>query len=202
MIDFKKEDIPALDFIINKLIEDEFMVSSNDLVNAGILKVNNRNNEKEWDKAETEFIRLMFIIEEFKCGNCKTNTSTDMGASISPNSKTSYFKANGGFEKAYLDLTENNKRSEILKDKELNDAKLSKWQVKYFWYIFAFGLLGGIYSTVEIIKSLTIKEDVKEKPISKAELESEIAKLRTLILDQKRIDSLRNSKNHVVLKTK
>lgn len=74
----------------------------------------------------------------------------------------------------------------VTENKLFNDYTLSKWQVKYFWYIFAFGLLGGIYSTVEIIKSLTIKEDVKEKPVSKAELELELSKLRPLILSQKK----------------
>ena len=58
--------------------------------------------------------------------------------------------------------------------------------MKSFWIALSFGLLGGIYSTVEIIKSLTIKEDVKEKPVSKEEMELELSKLRTLILNQKR----------------
>ena len=70
--------------------------------------------------------------------------------------------------------------------KNLNDYTLSKWQVKTFWIALTFGVFGGIYSTVEIIKSLTIKEDVKEKPVSKEEMELELSKLRTLILNQKK----------------
>ena len=58
--------------------------------------------------------------------------------------------------------------------------------MKYFWYIFAFGLVGGIYSTVEIIKSLTTSENAKEKQVTKEELELELTKLRTLILTQKK----------------
>jgi hypothetical protein len=78
----------------------------------------------------------------------------------------------------------------LTENKLLNDNTLAKWQVKYFWYIFAFGLLGGVYSTIEIIKSLTIKESVKEKPVSKEEMELELSKLRTLILTQKRDTAL------------
>ena len=90
------------------------------------------------------------------------------------------------FKKIYDDSIIENRHTQILREKELNDAKLSKWQVKYFWYIFAFGLVGGIYSTVEIIKSLTTSENAKEKQVTKEELELELTKLRTLILTQKK----------------
>lgn len=35
----------------------------------------------------------------------------------------------------------------------LNNEKLSSWQVKTFWFIFIFGLIGGIYSIYSIIDS-------------------------------------------------
>lgn len=57
---------------------------------------------------------------------------------------------------------------------------------KIHLYFINFGLLDGIYSTVEIIKSLTTSENVKEKQVTKEELELELSKLRTLILNQKK----------------
>ena len=38
-------------------------------------------------------------------------------------------------------------------EKIYNDAKLSKWQIKTFWYVFIFGLIGGFYSIYSIINS-------------------------------------------------
>ena len=96
---------------------------------------------------------------------------------------------NLNFDKLKIqDFLKNNEINKIWRteSKISNDYTLSKWQVKSFWIALSFGLLGGIYSTVEIIKSLTIKEDVKEKPVSKEEMELELSKLRTLILNQKR----------------
>ena len=96
---------------------------------------------------------------------------------------------NLNFDKLKIqDFLKNNEINKIWRTerKISNDHTLSKWQVKSFWIALSFGLLGGIYSTVEIIKSLTIKEDVKEKPVSKEEMELELSKLRTLILNQKR----------------
>jgi hypothetical protein len=67
-----------------------------------------------------------------------------------------------------------------------NESKLSDWQVKTFWPLFIFGLFGGLYSAYDIIKNLTNVENVKSKQITKEEMESELSKLRTLILSQKR----------------
>jgi hypothetical protein len=67
-----------------------------------------------------------------------------------------------------------------------NESKLSDWQVKTFWPLFIFGLFGGLYSTYDIIKNLTKVENVQLKQITKEEMESELSKLRTLILTQKK----------------
>lgn len=78
-----------------------------------------------------------------------------------------------------------------IKDKEAerkklhNESKLSDWQVKTFWPLFIFGLFGGLYSAYDIIKNLTKLENVQSKQITKEEMESELSKLRTLILTQK-----------------
>ena len=82
------------------------------------------------------------------------------------------------------------KDKEAVRKKLHNDSKLSDWQVKTFWFLFVFGIFGGLYSGYDIIKNLTKAENVKSKQITKEEMESELSKLRTLILSRKKDGSL------------
>lgn len=175
MIDLKKEDVEILDFILEKISHENTFVSCDDLSKFGI------GNPAEF--SEMEFEKMMYILNKFEV--CKCVFSADASC-VYANTKTSYFIKDGGFKKVYDESVIEKEHAKVIKAKELNDAKLSKWQVKYFWYIFSFGLLGGTYSTVEIIKSLTTSENVKEKQVTKEEMELELSKLRTLILNQKK----------------
>lgn len=175
MIDLKKEDVEVLDFILEKISHENTYLSCDDL--SKFTDIN------PFGFSESEFERMMFILNEFKVCNCIFNKDAN---SIYANSKTSYFIKEGGFKKLYDESVIEKQHSKVIRAKELNDAKLSKWQVKYFWYIFSFGLLGGIYSTIEIIKNLTKSENVKEKQVTREEMELELSKLRTLILNQKK----------------
>jgi hypothetical protein len=72
---------------------------------------------------------------------------------------------------------------------------LPKKRVKANYDIgFVFGLFGGLYSCYDFIKTLNTKEYDQSKQITKEELELELSKLRTLILNQKK-DSLLNTSN-------
>jgi hypothetical protein len=85
---------------------------------------------------------------------------------------------------------ENKERDENAGRKKLhNDSKLSEWQVKTFWWIFGFAIIGTGLSVYNFINSLTLSKDViqQEVRITKTELES--SKLRILISNQKK-DSL------------
>lgn len=175
MTELKKEDVEILDFILEIISHENRFVSTNDLSKFGT------GNPPEFSKSEFE--KMMFILNEFEV--CKCVFSADANV-VYANTKTSYFVKQGGFKKVYDESIIEKRHSQIIRKKELDDAKLSKWQVKYFWYIFSFGLLGGIYSAVEIIKSLTTSENVKEKQVTKEEMELELTKLRTLILTQKK----------------
>lgn len=75
-----------------------------------------------------------------------------------------------------------------------NESKLSDWQVKTFWPLFIFGLFGGLYSAYDIIKNLTTADTIREKQVTKEQMELELSKLRTLILIQKK-DTLLNHPN-------
>lgn len=77
------------------------------------------------------------------------------------------------------------KDKEAVRKKLHNDSKLSDWQVKTFWFLFIFGIFGGLYSGYDIIRNLTKEENSQSKQITKEEMESELSKLRTLISTQK-----------------
>lgn len=82
-----------------------------------------------------------------------------------------------------------------IKDKEAerkklhNESKLSDWQVKTFWWIFGFAFIGfglGIYN---FTNSLMPSKDRIQQERSIRKMESELSKLHSLILTQKK-DSL------------
>jgi hypothetical protein len=82
-----------------------------------------------------------------------------------------------------------NEKDEIAERKKLhNESLLSEWQVKSFWVVFIFGLLGGIYSTYDFF----IKDPVIEKKLKQIETDilknkDTIKELRTIILNQKKL---------------
>lgn len=112
-----------------------------------------------------------------------------------------FLNTNGGFEKLYekRQLIENEQlRIKKIQEKKLeDDAKLSKWQVRTFWWFFGFSLVSFCYGIYDIITDLKSDKYLDKIELSNQQLESELSKLRTLVLDQKTVDSLHISKNHV-----
>lgn len=110
---------------------------------------------------------------------------------------TKVFLSQGGFTKTEKDnLEQKRKESEkniIEFEKSVIDLKLKKWQLKTFWWIFGFAIIGSGLSVYNFINNLLpSKNEVKqEQKIEK--MESELSKLRILVLNQKRVDSLRSS---------
>jgi len=79
-------------------------------------------------------------------------------------------------------------KDKIAERKKLhNDAIISGWKRKTFWYIFAFGLFGGIYSGIDLFNKVTGRNIKAEKTDSHTEiLES---KSPPTILNQKEEDT-------------
>ena len=73
----------------------------------------------------------------------------------------------------------------ITDSKLQNDFKLSHWQLKTYWPLFIFAVFGGLYSGYDFIKNLNKKENAQSKLVTKEEMETELSKLRTLILNKK-----------------
>lgn len=74
---------------------------------------------------------------------------------ISSNGLTQEFLNKGGFTTiSKLELAKAEKRNNIeaLEFEKLKyDTKLSRWQVKTFWWLFGFALFGGLYSLYDIV---------------------------------------------------
>jgi len=103
---------------------------------------------------------------------------------------------------AYLDelkkKQEAQEKIQQIQNKKLeDDAKLSKWQVRTFWWFFGFSLVSLCYGVYDFITDLNSDKSLDRIELSNQQLESELSKLRTLVLDQKTVDSLHNSKTDV-----
>lgn len=78
-----------------------------------------------------------------------------------------------------------------------NEYKLSKWKVKTYWLVLGLAIFGGIYSLFDFISLISKKTPPAVNTVTQEELKLEISKLRTLILSQRNLDSLRNPKAHL-----
>lgn len=125
---FNKSDIPALDFIIDRLLENNFPLYSNDLTKEGLISVNNHRD------TESEFENLLAIIKQYGCGSVTDARNEDHGASVKRNGLTSKFKKDGGFNKAFSDLQNESVRKDRALQKEQLDADVLKLQKENLEY--------------------------------------------------------------------
>lgn len=101
------------------------------------------------------------------------------------------------FEILQKSKTQQNEDELAERNKLHNESVMSGWKRKTFWYIFALGLFGGIYSGIDLFNKITSSKEVQEKQLNKKEIELELSKLRTLILSQKSQDSLATSNSEL-----
>ncbi len=67
-----------------------------------------------------------------------------------------------------------------------NESKLSDWQVKTFWPIFIFAFIGFGLGVYNFTNSLMPSKGTIRQEVHNRKTESELTKLRTLILNQKK----------------
>jgi hypothetical protein len=60
-----------------------------------------------------------------------------------------------------------------------NESVMSGWKRKTFWYIFALGLFGGIYSGIDLFNKITDNKEIQEKDNQ----EDELSKIKTISKD-------------------
>ena len=99
---------------------------------------------------------------------------------------------NGG----WLQHIELEKQKKIIELKKSDiDFTLKKWQLKTFWWIFGFAMIGSGLSVYNFINSL-MPSKVIEQEEKIIRMESELSKLRTLFLYQKKVNSLPNTNSY------
>lgn len=83
--------------------------------------------------------------------------------------------------------TENIRLEKARHEKIYNDAKLSKWQAKTFWFVFIFGLIGGVYTIYSIMHSVVGEseeqkiEHILEQKLQEREQKHKISTYQTNI---------------------
>ncbi|MCG8237405.1 hypothetical protein J2Q21_12530 [Tenacibaculum finnmarkense genomovar ulcerans] len=82
----------------------------------------------------------------------------------------------------------------IVFEKSKIDLKLKKWQLKTFWPIFIFAIIGSGLGIYNFTNSLTPSEEIKQQEQRIEQMELELEKLQTSILNQKKSSSLRMTK--------
>ena len=152
---------------------------------------------QELNKDDTEFFELvknMFNWKEYM------SLLTELG------NKGFFSERNRSFLSEYgksilneleLKILQQEKDEQAERFKLHNESIMSGWKRKTFWYIFALGLFGGIYSAYDLFNKITSSKEVPIEQITKQEMEGELSKLRTLILTQKKKDSLKISNSEL-----
>jgi hypothetical protein len=103
-ISFMKSDIPALDFIIDKTLETDWKVYSNELIDEGFMG-------KTDPLSESKFEALLAIINSYGCAKVNSAHNVDNGANVEKNGLTAKFKVDGGFKKAFKE----NQKEKLIK---------------------------------------------------------------------------------------
>lgn len=94
-MNFNKEDISALNFIVNRILNDQFPLYSHELVKAKYITTS------DYNEIENEFECLLSIINHYKVGEVTDARNEDHGASIVKNGNTAKFRKDGGFENLF-----------------------------------------------------------------------------------------------------
>ena len=94
-MNFNKEDIPALNFIVNRILNDQFQLYSHELVKAKYIIAS------DYNEIENEFECLLSIINHYNVGEVTDARNEDHGASIVKNGNTAKFRKDGGFENLF-----------------------------------------------------------------------------------------------------
>jgi hypothetical protein len=125
MIDFREEDIKPLDWIVSEVIV-RYVLTPDDLIEAGIIKEQNSLEIDVTYTAINEFKRYLYVLDKYKVCDCVS--SMDM-INVRSNEYTLQFKNLGGFKKLYADLKKQEKREDLefeLAESNIRANKLNK----------------------------------------------------------------------------
>jgi hypothetical protein len=139
--EFNENDIPALDFILKKLVSRETPVTMDDLASSNLIK--------KGIKIPDAFTYYAEILQSYEC--CEINTKMPMYHVFGEGKSMMYVYNNGGFKKIYDSMQKEKKDNRIIHEGTLSNAKTSKIQYYLFWPTTILGILGGIYALCQLV---------------------------------------------------
>ena len=142
-----EEDISILDNIIDIVIEnDTINVSKLPALGKGFL-----DDQPEIKESSYEY--YFKILSEYSVVNVlfddKFPTRIQRLDKV-----TDRFKKNGGFRKVFKEQLENEKRDILLNEKEINEAKITKWHKKTYWLTFSIAIAGFLIAILSLILTI------------------------------------------------
>lgn len=186
----EKETIEYFDLLIRDISRPTVFDIGNVLIENNHLKVDTTKEQDYYSDLEDALKEFGISREYFKI--------TGTGGYLKLTEKGIRLKDS---KKGYLETVSQQEEDENANRKKLhNETRLSEWQLKTFWYVFIFGLFGGIYSGTSLISDLTKSEVPKENFITDEQMQLELSKMRTLFLHQKNNDALPKTDSLKIIK--
>ncbi|MFH6605185.1 hypothetical protein ACEZ3G_17020 [Maribacter algicola] len=150
-MEIKKDDLPKLEFMLNKMIDTNWLVQAEDFVSDGIYRPSER------DILFLDFKYFLSIFEHYQVGT--VNFEED-SLSVRPSINTVPFKRNGGFQKLYDDsinlANELDKKQQGQIRKQVQEEIIRQNSIEKFQYdIYGFWI--AVISLIGVLISLAIQ---------------------------------------------
>lgn len=141
-----KDDVSILDNIIGICIENNIARPENlPPLGTGFM-------DEIKDIKESDYSRYFRIIQDFNVA--EVIISKGMSYVKPLNVDTERFYRDGGFTKLYSEQQKHKKLELILHEKEINEAVLTKWHKKTYWFTFGIAIAGFLIAIAALILTL------------------------------------------------
>ena len=142
-----EEDISVLDNIINTVLEK-------DRINVSQLPaLGNSFLDDQPEVKENSYEYYFKILKKSQVVNVVIDDS--FPTVIETLDKvTERFKQNGGFKSMFERQIENEKLESLKNEKEVNEAHLTRWHKKTYWWTFMLAILGFVIAVISLILTI------------------------------------------------
>lgn len=194
-----KEDAIILDEIISIILSYDNPITIYFLMNDDRLNLHGTESEKE-----SEISRLLSIIQSYGIATCIE--SEIYPSYIVKNNGMRNFSNKGGFDNIHQveskRISDENEFSDLTTKKLKIDLTIAKWQKITFWPVLIGGAIGFILGIVNTVDGKSKTKSIEVLQQDNLNIQTEVSRLRILILDRENADSLRNptTETHVLRK--
>lgn len=115
-MELSKKDISKLDFLLDIMIDTDWLVTADDLINSDFYSKKMSNKEMVND--------FKYLLNVFDLTNSGKTSYEEDNTHVRPNEKTIAFHRNGGFEKYFSTLQQKELNNTLEKEKEIERQKL------------------------------------------------------------------------------